>query len=216
MSKISRNKKSTRISAFIHIFALITVVIFLIDLLLNRISANPVQDIILRTGRSALIFLFTSLACSPLVKLLRLTALIPARKWFGLYSFYYAALHLVAYVGLDFQFQLQWLLPEIKQKPFIIIGLSAFLLLIPLAITSNKKIQARIGKVLKYIHKVVYLIGFLILVHYFLVVKGEKSLPLFLLFFYSILILFRLPPLNRIEIGSPPHWLEKINHWLIQ
>lgn len=216
MSKISRNKKSTRISAFIHIFALITVVNFLINLLLNRISANPVQDIILRTGRSALIFLFTSLACSPLVKLLRLTALIPARKWFGLYSFYYAALHLVAYVGLDFQFQLQWLLPEIKQKPFIIIGLSAFLLLIPLAITSNKKIQERIGKVLKYIHKIVYLIGFLILVHYFLAVKGEKSLPLFLLFFYSILILFRLPPLNRIEIESPPHWLEKINHWLIQ
>ena len=121
--------------------------------------------------------MLASLACTPLRKLLGLSALLPVRKTLGLAAFGYAALHFLVFAGLDFEFNLNWILPEIRQKFFIQIGLIALALLIPLAATSMRRLQRSLGRVWGQLHRLAYPIMALVLWHYYLASKAISCSP---------------------------------------
>ena len=124
--------------ALVHVAALTPLAVLLYDWATGHLSVNPIRDITLRTGRYALVTLILSLACTPAYLVSRFNPLLRTRRALGLYAFMYAGLHLLTFVGLDFGFDLGLIASELAQRPFIQVGLLAFLILVPLAITSSR------------------------------------------------------------------------------
>jgi sulfoxide reductase heme-binding subunit YedZ len=207
--------KPTRGQFIVAILSLLPLAFLLVEWQNGSLSANPIEALTQRTGRTAVILLLVSLACSPLRRLFGLTALLPIRKTLGLAAFGYAALHFLVFSGLDFEFNLSWILPEVQQKFFIQIGLIALVLLIPLAATSFNRLQRRMGKLWGQLHRLAYPIMGLALWHYYLASKGDVLLPLIYLVIFAILMLFRIPPLSKISIGSKPRGLQRLNQFLL-
>jgi sulfoxide reductase heme-binding subunit YedZ len=207
--------KPTRGQLITAFVCLIPLAILLFEWRNGGLSANPIEALTQRTGRTAVILMLASLACTPLRTLLGLSALLPVRKTLGLAAFGYAALHFLVFAGLDFEFNLSWILPEIRQKFFIQIGLVALVLLIPLAITSVQKFRRGMAGNWRRLHRLVYPIMALVLWHYYLASKGDILLPLIYLVIFAILMLFRIPPLSKISIGSKPRWLQRLNQFLL-
>jgi len=207
--------KPTRGQLITAFLCLIPLAFLLFEWQNGSLSANPIEALTQRTGRSAVILLLASLACTPLRRLLGLSALLPVRKTLGLAAFGYAALHFLVFAGLDFEFNLSWILPEIRQKFFIQIGLVALALLISLAITSVQKLQRSMAGNWRRLHRLAYPIMALALWHYYLASKGDILLPLIYLAIFAILMLFRIPPLSKISIGSKPRALQRLNQFLL-
>jgi len=181
----------------------------------QTLSANPIQDLTLRSGQTALHLLLASLCCNPLNTLLGLSACLPIRKTLGLFSFFYAAFHFLVFAGLDFEFHFDWIVQEIMHKPFLQIGLASLLLLLLLAITSTQKIQKKMGFVWQSLHRFVYLAAVLVILHVFLAAKGDLKFSLINAAFFISLMILRLPPLNRFTIRSKLPWLLKMNKFLL-
>jgi sulfoxide reductase heme-binding subunit YedZ len=207
--------KPTRGQLITAFLCLLPLAVLLVEWHNGSLSANPIEALTQRTGRTAVILLLASLACRPLRTLFGLSALLPMRKTLGLAAFAYAALHFLIFAGLDFEFNLSWILPEIRQKFFIQIGLIALILLLPLAVTSLRRLQKRMGKNWQRLHRLAYPIMALVLWHYFIASKGDILLPLIYIVFFIILMLFRIPPLSKISIGSKPRWLQRLNQFLL-
>lgn len=182
----------------------------------GNLSANPIEDLTLRTGQAAVLFLLLSLTCTPLKNLFHLNFMIPVRKSLGLAAFGYAALHFLVFAGLDFEFHWAWIRDEILQKPFIQIGLAALILLLPLAITSLNRLQARMGNTWRLLHRLVYPIMALAIWHFYLASKGDILLPLIYAGLFLVLMLLRLPPLSKISIAKPLHWLQELDRFLLR
>jgi sulfoxide reductase heme-binding subunit YedZ len=157
---------------------------------------DPVRDIILRTGKWTLIFLMLSLAVTPLNKLFGWKQLIPLRKPLGLYAFLYVSLHLLTFVWLDYGLDLAFIVDGIFEQPYVLVGFAAYLLLIPLAATSTKWAMRKLGKNWKRLHKLVYLIGVLGIVHFFWLVKVYDR-PLMYGSVMALLLLTRIGPISR-------------------
>lgn len=181
----------------------------------NSLGANPVQALSLKSGRTAVNLLMLSLACRPVAKMLGLPFLLMIRKTLGLYAFFYAFFHFLVFVSLDFEFNLPWILDEIRYKPFIQIGLVALIMLMPLAITSLQSLQKRMGKIWQALHRIVYLISILVLIHFFLASKGDLSSPVIYGVLLVLLLVLRLPPLNRLKLADQPKWMKSINQFLM-
>jgi methionine sulfoxide reductase heme-binding subunit len=139
----------------------------------NQLTANPIQALEQQTGLQALIFLLCSLACTPLSSIAGWKELTQRRKALGNYGFMYAALHVSTFLILDYGFNLKAIWGDVGTKWYIFIGLTAFLLLIPLAITSFDYWMKRLGKNWKRLHKLVYVISPLVTLHFLLAVKGN-------------------------------------------
>lgn len=182
----------------------------------GKLSANPIQDLTLRSGQAAIRILLISLACTPLKNLFHLKALIPVRKVLGLAAFFYAVLHFLIFTGLDYEFNPLWIMAELAQKPFLRLGLIALLLMLPLAVTSLRKLQARLGSRWNQLHRLVYVLTALALAHSYLAAKGDVLIPLISTFVFLILMLLRIPPLSKISISSSPGCLKKIDQYLLQ
>jgi sulfoxide reductase heme-binding subunit YedZ len=180
-----------------HGAALMPLVMLLVAWVAGRLGANPVREITLRTGRAALVLLLLSLACTPARILTGLAVIQRLRKPLGLYAFLYGCLHLLTYVGLDFGFNLTFLWPEIAQQPFIQVGLLAFLLLLPLAITSTRRWRKRLGRDWKRLHRLAYLAAILAVFHYSWLVKGDWRRPLVAAIVLALLLLARLLPIRK-------------------
>jgi sulfoxide reductase heme-binding subunit YedZ len=157
---------------------------------------DPVRDIILRTGKWTLIFLMLSLAVTPLNKLFGWKQLIPLRKPLGLYAFLYVSIHLLTFVWLDYGLDLAFIVDGIFEQPYVLVGFTAYLLLIPLAATSTKWAMRKLGKNWKRLHKLVYLIGVLGIVHFFWLVKVYDR-PLMYGSVMALLLLTRIGPISR-------------------
>ena len=168
-------KKPTILQLVVHLAGWFPLAQIIFDYFTRHLSANPIQAIEQRTGIHALTFLLFSLACTPLSSILGWKELTQRRKALGNYGFLYASLHLSAFVGLDYGFNLGAILRDVGTKWYIIIGLTAFLLLLPLAITSFKYWMKRLGKNWKRLHKLVYIISPLVAVHFLLSVKGDLT-----------------------------------------
>lgn len=166
-------------------------VFLLSDLMTGRLGANPPEAILRTTGVVAIIFLVLTLMVTPLMRQRPLLWLARHRRWLGLWSFYYAALHLAAYAVFDKELVAAEIARDIVKRPFILLGFAAFLLLIPLAITSTDRMVLRLGpKRWKRLHRATYLIAILATLHYDLIVKSDIFYPV--LFALAFLLLFAL------------------------
>jgi len=167
----------TRFQLIVHALAWLPLLVLIWDGLNDQLTANPIQTITFRTGKFALLFLTLSLAITPLHTLTGWHPLTRVRRPLGVYAFMYAGLHFLTFIGLDYGFQFQWIIPEIAEKPYIIAGLSALLLLLPLALTSTTGWQRRLKKNWKRLHRLAYAAGVAAIVHYIWEVKNHQGEP---------------------------------------
>jgi sulfoxide reductase heme-binding subunit YedZ len=193
-----------------HLGALAPLAVLLWLYFTDGLTVNPIQDITFRTGKAALVLLVLSLACTPLNTLFGWRAALKLRRPLGLYAFLYVCLHFLTFIGLDYGFDLDLLQEAIFEKRFALVGFAAFLILIPLAITSTKGWQKRLGKLWKTLHKGVYLAAPLAVVHYVWLVKSDVREPLAYGAIVAVLLLVRVGWVKRLLKGAgrtlvPPH-----------
>src|SRR6266699_5124480 len=159
----------------------------------NGLGANPVEFIQLTTGRWTLRFLIITLCITPFRKLLSLPDLIRFRRMLGLFAFFYVSLHFLTYLGPDQSFDLAGMWKDVAKRPFITVGFTAFVLLIPLAITSTAGWIRRIGgKRWQMLHRLIYFTAVCGVIHYYWLVKSDVRKPLFYGALVAILLAWRL------------------------
>jgi len=142
------------------------------------LGANPIEAFTRGLGEWTLNLLLITLAVTPLRRLTGLNWLLRLRRMLGLYAFFYALLHLTSYVWLDQFFDWSEILKDIVKRPFITVGFAAFLLLIPLAATSTHAMVRRLGgRRWRALHRAVYAIGILAVLHYWWLVKQDVTQP---------------------------------------
>ena len=197
-------KRYTPLQIALHIYAWSALVHILFDFITGNISPNPIQELEQRTGRHAITLLVLSLACTPLNTLFRWSELLKRRRAFGLYAFMYATIHVLIFVDLDYGLAWSLILQTIFEKPYIIVGLISFLLLIPLAFTSFDVWKKRLGKNWKRLHQVVYWIAPLVVLHYawgkkgdFFRLQGEIIRPLIYALIVILFLIVRIPQVRR-------------------
>lgn len=144
----------------------------------EALGADPVAEIEHRTGLWALRFVMIALAVTPLRQLTGQAVLLRFRRLLGLYAFVYATLHLGVYLGLDLRGYWTQVFEEIVKRPYITVGFAAWLLLLPLAITSTQGWMRRLGRRWGQLHKLVYAIGVLAVLHFWWLVKSDVREPL--------------------------------------
>src|SRR6267143_5140355 len=177
----------------IFLNSLVPLTLLLWDVYRNRVGANPLEFVTRTTGMLTLIFLLLSLAFTPLRKITGANWLVKFRRMIGLFAFFYGSLHLLTYVAFDRFFNLKSIPADVVKRPFITIGMAAFFLMAPLAITSTNKMVKRLGgKRWNRLHKLVYLAGAAGVLHYWMLVKSDVSLPLTFAFVLAVLLGYRL------------------------
>lgn len=141
------------------------------------IGADPVEGLLHFGGFWTLVFLTATLAVTPLRRLTGWNDLVRVRRLLGLWAFFYACFHLLVYVGLDQGFQVAWIVEDVVERPYITVGMAAFLLLMPLAVTSTRGWIRRLGKRWRGLHSLVYLAAGLGVVHFLWLVKADSRVP---------------------------------------
>ena len=159
----------------------------------DGLGANPIEVITHSTGDWTLIFVLTTLSVTPLRRLTRQYQLIAFRRMIGLFAFFYGTLHFLTYIWLDKFFDVHEMVKDIVKRPFITVGFSAFVLMIPLALTSSAWSIRRLGgKNWQRLHRLIYLTGMLGVVHYYWLVKADHRKPIEYGIVLSTLLLYRV------------------------
>ena len=166
--------------------------IIVYQLTYDKLGPEPVDRIINHFGEWTLIFVLLTLSMTPLKKITSSLEWIKFRRMLGLFAFFYASIHMLSYVGLDYRFDFEPLIDDVLKKKFIFIGFSAWLLLIPLAITSSDKMVRILKKNWKKLHRLVYIISIFGVLHFIWLSKTIFFKPLIFLIILIILFLFRL------------------------
>jgi sulfoxide reductase heme-binding subunit YedZ len=162
------------------------------------LGANPIEYITHSTGWWTLAFLLITLSVTPLRRLTNLPWLLRLRRMFGLFAFFYASLHFTTYIWLDQFFDVKEIVKDVVKRPFITIGFAAFVLLIPLAATSTNAMVRKLGaRRWQNLHRLVYLIGGLGVVHFWWLVKKDITEPFIFAILLAALLIFRLLYLLR-------------------
>jgi sulfoxide reductase heme-binding subunit YedZ len=164
----------------------------------DQLTADPIRAILLRTGKTALILLILSLACTPINTLLGFKQVLKVRRALGLYAFLYATIHFLVFVGLDYGFDPDLLKQALLDRPYALVGFAAFLILLPLAITSTKGWMKRLGQVWKKLHRWVYLAALLVIVHFVWLVKADIREPLLYGAVVVLLLTFHIPRVRQV------------------
>ncbi len=146
--------------------------------LTDRLGANPIETVTHVSGEWALRWLLASLAVTPLRRHLGWTALAPCRKPLGLLAFGYATLHLATFVGLDHFFDWRSIAEDVLERPYVTVGFAAFLCLLPLAVTSTRGWQRRLGRRWTRLHRLAYVAAIAAVLHYLWLVKADLLSPL--------------------------------------
>ncbi len=141
----------------------------------GRLGANPIETITRASGDWTLYFLCFTLAITPLRRLTGQQWLLKLRRMLGLFCFFYASLHFLCFLWFDHFFDLAEMWKDVKKRPFITMGFSAFVLLIPLAITSTAAMQRRLGRNWARLHRLIYLIAVLAIVHFWWMRAGKNN-----------------------------------------
>jgi len=152
----------------------------------DALSANPVEFVEHSTGFWTLFILLTSLSLTPLRLITRCAWPIQLRRMLGLFMFFYVCLHLTTYLWLDYSFNWTDIINDIVKHPYVLLGSSAFILAIPLAITSSHAMMRRLGRRWLQLHRLVYLIAMLGVIHFWWLVKKDIREPLL---FASVLLI---------------------------
>lgn len=155
----------------------------------NKLGANPVEFIEHSTGFWSLFLLIVTLSLTPIRMITGRVWQLQLRRLLGLYVFFYASLHISTYLWLDYSFDWSDIIKDIIKHPYVLVGFSAYLLLLPLAATSNNLMIRVLRDRWKKLHQLVYLIAFLVIIHFWWLVKKDIREPLF---YASVLILLLL------------------------
>lgn len=159
----------------------------------DALGANPIQVITFSTGTWTLVFLLTTLSITPLRRLTGQLWLIQLRRMIGLFAFFYACLHFTTYIWLDKFFDVHEMLKDVAKRPFITAGFTAFVLLIPLAITSTRGMIVRLGgKKWQRLHRLIYVSALAGVVHYIWLVKKDERVPTVFAVVLGALLLYRI------------------------
>src|SRR5262245_12964721 len=176
----------------------------------HRLGANPQEFVLHTTGTLALVFLCLSLAVTPLRKALGLPWLIRLRRTLGLFAFFYGCLHLLAYTLFDKSFNLSAIVEDTLKRPFIFLGMFAFLVLVPLAITSTNKMVKRLGgRRWNRLHKLDYVAEVAGVIHYYVLVHADMRIPLSIGEVLAVLLGYRglnkfMPSLTERRLSRTP------------
>lgn len=158
----------------------------------DDLTANPIEFIEKSTGYWALFMLLMTLSLSPIRLLTGRTWPVQYRRMLGLFMFFYACLHLTAYIWLDYSFDWAEIIKDITKHPYVLVGAAAFLLTIPLAMTSNNFMIRKLGRGWKQLHSLVYLIAILGVVHFLWLVKKDLREPILYAAILLLLLSIRL------------------------
>ena len=157
------------------------------------LGANPIEFITRSTGTWTLVGLMITLSVTPLRRLTGRSELVRYRRMLGLFTFFYVSLHFLTYIWLDQFFDPAAIVRDIWKRPFITVGFAAFVLLIPLAVTSTNAMMRRLGRRWQQLHRLVYGIALLGVVHYLWLVKKDITEPLIYGAILAVLLALRLP-----------------------
>ena len=177
---------------FVFILCLLPLGIIILDIYYNNLGAEPVKKIMNHFGEWTLIFICLTLAMSPLKRITNLSFWIKFRRMLGLFVFFYATVHLLTYVGLDYRFDWDPIINDVLKKKYIFIGFSAWLLLTPLAITSSQKMIKILGRNWKNLHRLVYVIAIFGSLHYIWLSKTIFFKPLVYTLIIVVLLALRI------------------------
>ena len=171
----------------------IPLALLLWDLARNRVGPNPLEFATRTTGMLTLIFLCLTLAVTPLRRIFGVNSLVKFRRMLGLFAFFYGSLHLLTYIWFDRWFNLLSTAEDVVQRPFILVGMTAFLLMVPLAITSTNRMVKRLGgKTWARLHRLAYVAAIAGVVHFWMLVKSDRGLPLTFAFIVFFLLGYRV------------------------
>ncbi|MDW3094479.1 MAG: protein-methionine-sulfoxide reductase heme-binding subunit MsrQ [Gammaproteobacteria bacterium] len=162
------------------------------DFYRDPLNINPVEDITHTTGVWALRLLLITLVISPARKLLRANGLIHLRRLFGVLCFFYVTCHFVIYIFLDQWFDWFAIVDDIKERPYITVGFAAFVLLIPLALTSTNSMQRKLQIAWNKLHKLVYVVSILAILHFWWLVKADLLEPIIYASILAVLLGYRV------------------------
>ena len=188
------SKSSLRlIKSAVFLLALLPFAILMYDFAADKLSANPLDDITDTTGTWTLRFLLITLANTPLRKITGWNTLAQLRRMTGLFAFFYVCLHFTTYLWLDKFFDWNEIVKDVAKRPFISVGFTSFVLLIPLALTSwNRAMKWMGGKRWKILHRLVYVTAVGGVIHYLWLVKADTHRPLIYGVILSVLLVYRL------------------------
>ncbi len=175
----------------IFFLSLIPFLLILYKITFNKLGPEPVKEITHFTGEWTLLFIIFTLSMSPLKKITNLNVWISFRRMLGLFLFFYATLHMLTYVVIDYRLDFQSISKDIITKKFIFVGFAAWVLLLPLALTSSKKAMIFLKDKWKKLHRLIYLISIFGIIHFIWLVKKDLTEPLIYAVIVFILLLFR-------------------------
>ncbi len=165
----------------------------------GQLGVDPVNTINNLTGRTAMILLLASLACTPINTVFGFRKVLTVRKSLGLWAFAYASLHLFNYVGLDYGFDFGLIQQDaVLDKPYILVGAAALTILLLLALTSTRGWMKRLGRTWKRLHRFAYVAGVFVILHFFWQAKAaERVEPLIYGLVLALLLIVRIPSVRR-------------------
>lgn len=158
----------------------------------DGLGANPIEAITRSTGWWTLLFLMVTLVVTPLRRITGMNWLLRLRRMLGLYAFFYASAHFVTFIWFDHWFDIAGIVEDVIERPFITVGFSAFVLLVPLAATSNNAMVRKLGGNWQRLHRLVYAIGLLGVLHYWWLVKRDLTEPVIFALVLAVLLGARL------------------------
>jgi sulfoxide reductase heme-binding subunit YedZ len=159
----------------------------------RNLGANPLEFFTRTTGTLTLVFLLISLAVTPLRKILGLPWMVKLRRMTGLFAFFYGCLHLLAYVWFDKFFDAKAVFDDTLKRPFITFGMLGFFLMVPLALTStNNSVKKLGGKRWNRLHRMVYVAAIAGIVHYYMLVKADTTIPVAFGAVLAVLLIYRI------------------------
>jgi sulfoxide reductase heme-binding subunit YedZ len=179
--------------------------------LTDNLGANPIEVITHWTGDATIIFLLITLTVTPLRKISGWNDAVKFRRMLGLFAFFYACLHFTTYIWLDQFFDVQSMIKDVAKRPFITVGFTSFVLLIPLAVTSTAAMVRRLGKRWQKLHRAIYVIAAAGVIHYWWLVKKDIRWPLIYGGFLTALLGYRFvsggafaKAVNRVRLSGSP------------
>ena len=176
----------------IFVLSTIPFIIIIYKIFFNKLGPEPVKEITHFTGEWTLIFICLTLAMSPLKKFTNLNFWIKVRRMLGLFVFFYASLHLLTYVGIDYRFSWQPIFDDVVKKKYIFVGFAAWVLLIPLAVTSSQKMMMLLKQYWKKLHRLIYVIAILGSLHFIWLSKTIYFKPLIYFVLITVLLVLRI------------------------
>ena len=176
----------------IFVLSLVPFLIITYKIFFNKLGPEPVKEITHFTGEWTLIFICLTLSMSPLQKFTNLNYWIKIRRMLGLFVFFYASLHLLTYVGVDHRFNWQPIFDDVVKKKYIFVGFAAWILLIPLTITSSKKMVLLLKQNWKKLHRLIYVIAIFGSLHFVWLSKTIYFKPLIYFVLITFLLILRI------------------------